>query len=150
MFCFSALVALAGALHSLPAEDAHHNIFRTSKRERERKHSFLARSPQQASICLPLRDQSTRSALCPWDLRAAWIRKWSSAKRHSAVCEVLGWMSSTAKRSRDTDDDKLDCLETLSYLTWTMTRLVSLMPVRLPVMQVVENDCWLQTTWYIL
>ncbi len=43
MFCFSALVALAGALHSLTAEDAHHNIFRTSKRERESIHFWLVR-----------------------------------------------------------------------------------------------------------
>lgn len=67
----------------------------------ERELSFLARSPQQPSICLPLRDQSTRSALRPWDPWAAWIRKWSSAKQPSAVCEVFNWVSSTATQHGD-------------------------------------------------
>lgn len=67
----------------------------------EKELSFLACSPQQPSICLPLRDQSTRSALRPWDPWAAWIRKWSSAKQPSAVCEVFNWVSSTATNHGD-------------------------------------------------
>lgn len=82
VLCFS-------AQHILSAEDDHRSVFGTSQRESER--SFLARWPQQASIRLPLRDQRARSALRPRDRRAVWVRKRSSAKRRSAVCEVPGW-----------------------------------------------------------
>lgn len=94
----SAPAASAGALHTLPPlRTAITTFLETSERARERQHSFLARSPQQASICLPLRERSTRSAFRPWDLRAVCIRKWGSAKRRSAACEVLGWMTVSSR-----------------------------------------------------
>lgn len=62
----SAPAASAGALHTLPPlRTAITTFLETSERARERQHSFLARSPQQASICLPLRERSTRSAFRP-------------------------------------------------------------------------------------
>lgn len=59
----SAPAASAGALHTLPPlRTAITTFLETSERARERQHSFL---PQQASICLPLRERSTRSAFRP-------------------------------------------------------------------------------------